>query len=185
MADKPAEPTTPPVAPATPPTPAPAQPAATTAAPPATGSVPTGVHATGTEKIGPNGPLPDELKGWNWGAFLLTWIWGAAHSVWWAFLVFVPYVGFVMAIVLGIKGNEWAWQAKKYDSVAQYQAIQKKWTKWGIILIILTFVLTFVTILATGLLVSKLPASTTIAPTSTESSVSPTADISPEASVTP
>jgi membrane protein YqaA with SNARE-associated domain len=88
-----------------------------------------------------NGPLPEELKGWNWGAFLLNWIWAIGHNVWLGLLCLVPYVGFVMAIVLGLKGNEWAWQYRQFNSVEEYKTIQKAWMKWGIIVFIISIVL--------------------------------------------
>ncbi|MCK5641018.1 MAG: hypothetical protein KAJ19_09485, partial [Gammaproteobacteria bacterium] len=49
--------------------------------------------------------IPPEISGWNWGAFLLSWIWGIGNSVWIALLCLIPCVGFVMAFVLGAKGN--------------------------------------------------------------------------------
>ena len=88
-----------------------------------------------------NGPLPEELKGWNWGAFLLNWIWAIGHNVWIGLLALIPYVGIVMAIVLGIKGNEWAWQNRQFSSVEQYKEVQKAWTKWGIIVLIISVVI--------------------------------------------
>ncbi len=81
-----------------------------------------------TSGLGALSLLPPELRGWNWGAFLLTWIWGIGHNVWIALVALgglIPYVGWiisiVMAIVLGVRGNEWAWQNKKWDSIEQLQ----------------------------------------------------------------
>jgi hypothetical protein len=37
-----------------------------------------------------------------------------------------------MMIVLGMRGNEWAWQNKRWESVEQFQLEQKIWSKWGI-----------------------------------------------------
>lgn len=80
-----------------------------------------------------NGPLPDELRGWNWGAFLLGWIWAVGHNVWIGLIALVPGAQLVMAIVLGIKGNEWAWQNRQFRSLEDFKETQKLWTKWGII----------------------------------------------------
>ena len=60
-------------------------------------------YSSGMEK---ESVLPPELKGWNWGAFLLNWIWGIGNSTYIAFLMFVPLVNIVMLFVLGAKGNE-------------------------------------------------------------------------------
>jgi hypothetical protein len=78
--------------------------------------------------------LPDELKGWNWGAFFLTWIWGIGNSVWIAFISFV--LGIIWSIVLGIKGTEWAWQHKKWNSIEHFKKTQRTWAKWGVALFI-------------------------------------------------
>lgn len=76
--------------------------------------------------------IPEEIRGWNWGAFLLNWIWGLGNSVWIALLALIPYVGFVVAIVLGVKGNEWAWRSKKWDSIEHFKRTQSTWAKWGV-----------------------------------------------------
>jgi hypothetical protein len=65
-----------------------------------------------------------------------------------AFLCVVPVIGFVMMFVLGMRGNEWAWQNRRWESVEEFQNEQKIWSKWGIrlakiliILAILGFIL--------------------------------------------
>ncbi|VFS51713.1 hypothetical protein [Budvicia aquatica] len=50
--------------------------------------------------------IPAEIRGWNWGAFFLHWIWGIGNNTFIAFLVFIPFVNLVMPFVLGAKGNE-------------------------------------------------------------------------------
>ncbi|MEI7791862.1 MAG: ribonuclease G [Candidatus Berkelbacteria bacterium] len=87
---------------------------------------------------GVNGPMPAELHGWNWGAFGLSWIWGIANNSYLALLCLIPYVNLVMIFVLGVKGNEWAWTHRKFESVAQFRAVQKSWAIWGIIFFVLT-----------------------------------------------
>jgi len=69
-----------------------------------------------TSGQGSHAVVPREIQGWNWGAFLLTWIWGAGNSVRLALIVLIPLAGFITAIVLGIQANEWeisleVWQA--------------------------------------------------------------------------
>lgn len=76
--------------------------------------------------------IPEEIKAWNWGAAGLTWIWGVYHSVWISLLFFIPLVNIVMIIILGMKGNEWAWKAQKWESVEKFLASQRKWRPWGI-----------------------------------------------------
>lgn len=87
--------------------------------------------------------IPTEIDHWNWGAAGLTWIWGATHRVWVAFLAFVPLVNIFVLIYLGVKGNELAWRAEKWESVEAFLESQRRWKIWGIvffILIILSYI---------------------------------------------
>jgi hypothetical protein len=92
------------------------------------------VPALNTSGQGLAATVPPEIKEWNWGAFFLTWIWGIGNRVWLALLALIPlpFVGLAMGILLGIKGNEWAWQCKKWDSVEQFRHRQRIWMYWGI-----------------------------------------------------
>ena len=94
-----------------------------------------------TSGQGSSAVVPEEVKGWSWGAFFLTWIWGIGNSVWLALLVFVPFVNWVMPFVLGVKGREWAWQAKHWDSVEQFNKTQKTWGIVGLITAIIGIVI--------------------------------------------
>lgn len=101
-----------------------------------------------TSGRGTPGALPAELRGWNWGAFFFTWIWGIGNNTWIAFLSWIPYVGMVMPFVLGFKGNEWAWKNKRWNNIAHFKRIQRNWAIAGVIysialigLIVLVFVL--------------------------------------------
>ena len=87
-----------------------------------------------TSGQGKNAIVPPEIDRWNWGAFLLNWIWGLGNNTLIALLVFVPLLGFFMIFVVGAKGSAWAWQNKKWDSVEQFQSVQRQWTKWALIL---------------------------------------------------
>jgi hypothetical protein len=77
--------------------------------------------------------LETELKKWNWGAFLLTFIWGIGNGVMRSFLVFIPFYGFYEWFMLGIHGNRWAWEKRRWESVEQFHRSQRSWAKWGIV----------------------------------------------------
>lgn len=106
---------------------------------------------------GTGGPVPDEIKGWNWGAFWWSWIWGIAHNVWISLLAFCLPV--IWQIVLGIKGNEWAWQHRQFDSVEQFKQTQAVWSKWGWILLAVAVVIWVLMALLGGLAIIGLGAS--------------------------
>lgn len=81
-------------------------------------------------------------KGWSWGAFGLTWIWGIRFKVWLAFLTFIPGLSLVWTFVLGFKGREWAWKNKGMAVDEELAASLKRWDKWGFILLIVSFLAT-------------------------------------------
>lgn len=113
------------------------------------------MNSTATDNTSGQGAmavLPREIQGWNWGAFLLTWIWGIGNNVLIALLMFVPFVNLVMWFLLGAKGNEWAWRSKRWASVEEFHRVQRTWTKWGVIVTLASFVLAavFATLLFLG-----------------------------------
>ena len=99
--------------------------------------------------------VPLGIKGWNWGAFLLSWIWGIGNNTYIALLTLIPYVGFIMIFVLGAKGNEWAWQNKHWESIEHFQRVQNKWGWWGLGLFVVAIVLG----VAVAILISLIAAS--------------------------
>ncbi len=96
-------------------------------------------YVRNTSGQGKNAVIPSEIKGWNWGAFFLGWIWGIGNSVWLALISIIPYVGFVMSIVLGVKGNEWAWKSKRWNSVEHFKNTQKTWAWVGLVIVVFAF----------------------------------------------
>lgn len=82
--------------------------------------------------------VPEEIKGWNWGAAGLPIIWGLAHRVWIGLLNLIPVVNVVWWIVMGLKGSEWAWRKEQWISVADFKEYQQKWKIWGIIFFVLS-----------------------------------------------
>lgn len=75
-----------------------------------------------------NKAVPEQIKGWNWGAFAFNWIWGIRFRTYRALLVFVPFVNIIMPFVLGFKGNEWAWKHNHWHSVEEFKNSQRKWS---------------------------------------------------------
>lgn len=113
-----------------------------------------------TSGQGRNAQEPKEIKNWNWGAFLLTWIWGLSHHVWVSLLspiaylacvmmgltsdlkVFVSFmvIHFIIAIILGLKGNAWAWQKQHYNSVDDFKKREKSWLVAGLVYCLLIII---------------------------------------------
>lgn len=78
-------------------------------------------------------PVPPEVGRWSWGAFLLGGIWGIGNNVWLALLVAIPCFGCVWQVVLGVKGNEWAWRARRWSSVEEFRRVQRRWAIGGLL----------------------------------------------------
>jgi type II secretory pathway pseudopilin PulG len=76
--------------------------------------------------------IPEGIKGWSWGAFLLNWVWAIGNRTWIGLLAIIPYVGVIVAIWLGIKGREMAWKNRQWDSVEHFNRVQKKWSRWAV-----------------------------------------------------
>lgn len=85
--------------------------------------------------------LPEGVKGWSWGAFMWNWIWAIFNKTWIGLLALVPYIGFVAAIYLGIKGRELAWRNKRWDSLEHFQRVQRAWSVWAAIIFFGAFAL--------------------------------------------
>jgi hypothetical protein len=89
--------------------------------------------------MGEASQVPLEITGWSWGGFGLGWIWGVFNNVWLSLFQFVGPLALPIAIYLGFKGRELAWKHKTWPSVEAFQATQKKWDFWGLLLFICTF----------------------------------------------
>jgi hypothetical protein len=77
--------------------------------------------------------IPAEIRRWNWGAFLLNWIWGIGNQTYIALLALIPGFGFIWMLVLGAKGSAWAWRNGRWDSVEHFKRVQRKWAIWGLV----------------------------------------------------
>lgn len=80
------------------------------------------------------GEVPEGVKGWSWGAFLLSWIWAIGNRTWIGLLALIPYVGFIVAIWLGIQGREMAWKNGKWDSLEHFNRTQRTWSTVALVL---------------------------------------------------
>lgn len=109
------------------------------------GKVDAGTMVENTSGQGSSAVVPKEIRGWNWGGFLLTWVWAIGNKVWLGVLASVfaaiivsraEWVGwltlFIVSIVFGINGNKWAWHKKRWDSIEHFKRTQRTWAWWGL-----------------------------------------------------
>jgi hypothetical protein len=78
-------------------------------------------------------PAPAGVAGWSWGGFAFSWIWAVFNGTWLGLLALIPGVGLIVRVMLGMKGREWAWQNKRWDSVEHFNRVQRKWSMWSIV----------------------------------------------------
>ncbi|MDO8329856.1 MAG: hypothetical protein Q7T36_05225 [Fluviicoccus sp.] len=93
-----------------------------------------GAEQVNTSGMGKDYPIPEGVSGWSWGAFCWNWIWGLGNKTYIALLAMFPYIGFLVALWMGFKGREMAWQNKRWDSVEHFNQSQRKWSMWAAIL---------------------------------------------------
>ena len=96
--------------------------------------------------------VPEEIQGWNWGAFFLPGFWCIPNQVWvglvsWTDLSLITLpltLGMtwpVMAVILGVKGNEWAWKSRRWKSVKDFKRHQRVWAIAGFLIAIALLIL--------------------------------------------
>ena len=71
------------------------------------------------------------IDSWNWGAFFFGWLWAVCNGIYWPLVVLIPYVGWLSAlvinIILGAKGNVWAWKNKEWRDINHFKRTQRTW----------------------------------------------------------
>jgi Cytochrome oxidase complex assembly protein 1 len=85
--------------------------------------------------------IPAEIDRWNWGAFLLNWIWAIGNNTFIGLLTLVPGAGLIMMFVLGVKGSAWAWRNGRWDSIEHFKRVQRLWAIWGVVIWLAVIVL--------------------------------------------
>ena len=112
-----------------------------------------GTNLANNSGAGKDSPVLDIVaKRFNWGAFFLSWIWGLANRSYITLVIFpaailsiIPFLGIFVQLGLcvwfGINGNKWAWQNKKWNSIEEFHAVQKKWAIAGTIVEIIFVIL--------------------------------------------
>ncbi len=103
--------------------------------------------------FGKDSMVPEEIANrFNWGAFFLNWIWGIGNKVYFALFAllfaFIPFLGGIVclgfSIWLGFVGNKLAWQNKQWESLEEFERIQKIWTNVGLILFFTCIILSII-----------------------------------------
>lgn len=99
-----------------------------------------------------------EINKFNWGAFFGTFVWGLFNKTYIALLIiplFFTPAWLFFGLILGIKGNEWGYKNKKYNSIEEFHKSQKRQaTFWSILTPLLTVILIAILTVAFSLLIA-------------------------------
>jgi Pentapeptide repeats (8 copies) len=105
--------------------------------------------STNSSGQGKSSRVPVDIRGWNWGAFLLPWFWFIPNQVWGGILLWllspIPvwniFFAVVFAVAFGRNGNAWAWKARPWDDVKTFKGQQRLWAVagflgWGLVIFV-------------------------------------------------
>ena len=87
--------------------------------------------------------VPEDINKFNWGAFLLNWIWGIANKSYITLIIIpvslIPFVNVIGCLALpiwfGIEGNKWAWKNNNWKSPEDFTNTQRNWAMWSAIIL--------------------------------------------------
>lgn len=94
---------------------------------------------------------PQEIKRWNWGAFMFGACWGIGNYTYLPLLCFIPIFNLIWIFFCGAKGNEWAWKSGKFHNVEHFLAVQETWNRAGFVMFIIAACILALYILLFGL----------------------------------
>ena len=89
--------------------------------------------------------VPSNIRSFSWGGFIFTWIWGVCNGVYWSLFALIPVANFVISLILGFRGNRYAWEAQK-DRMTKEVFVRRQ-RGWNIAVIILTATVFFIMLL--------------------------------------
>ena len=78
--------------------------------------------------------VPDEVRGFSWGAFLCGPLWGFPYRVWASILAWLPGIGALVWLWMGFNGRELAWRARDWESPQAFLQSERRWTRIGLVL---------------------------------------------------
>ena len=73
--------------------------------------------------------IPDEARGFCWGAFLMPLFWSVGNKTWVGLLALVPMLQLPIGIWLGFKGREMAWRNCNWKDADHFNRVQLRWTQ--------------------------------------------------------
>lgn len=94
------------------------------------------------------------VSGWSWGASMMSWMWGIGNHAYLPLLSFVPGLNLIWWIVCGICGHGWALKSGAFETVEEFNAVQRSWDRVGKVIFILTVVAIAIVVIFGGIFLS-------------------------------
>lgn len=91
--------------------------------------------------------VPDEVRGFSWGAFLCGPLWGFPYRLWVSIFSWVPGIGALMWLWLGFNGREIAWGAREWESPQAFLQSERRWAGFGWVVFVLVSIASVVFVL--------------------------------------
>ncbi len=99
--------------------------------------------------------FPEGMDRFNWGAFFLGWIWAASMESVIGVVISLCF-GWIGNLIIGFNGNKMAWQARTFKDPEEFILVQEEWTKWGLIVFIVTFSASIIATVISFILIYKI-----------------------------
>ena len=77
------------------------------------------------------------LNKFNWGAFMLSFLWAIGNKAYLGLLVLIPFFNIIWIFVCGFKGNRWAWENNNYRDIEEFKRVQETWNRAGLVALII------------------------------------------------
>ena len=103
-----------------------------------------------------NSMVPNEIKKWNWGAFMYNMIWGIGNKSYITLLCLVPILNIVWPFICGAKGNEWAWKNGNYSNTREFFLVQDTWNRAGFVAFIIALIFVVIYVLFFAAIISAI-----------------------------
>ncbi|WP_297427483.1 ribonuclease G [Clostridium sp.] len=103
--------------------------------------------------------VPQEIRKWNWGAFMYNIFWGIGNKTYLPLLCLIPLFNIIWVFVCGAKGNEWAWKNGNYSSAQEFLLVQSTWSRAGLVAFIVTIIFVVLYVLLIGTMLAAISSS--------------------------
>lgn len=96
------------------------------------------------------------LTKWNWGAFMMSILFGFGNKAYLTLLCFVPFLNMVWIFISGFKGEEWSWNSGCYDEQKSFRAAMDSWNRAGFVSFIIALIAIVFSIIFSSVIIAMI-----------------------------